>query len=344
LTSYIVTGASGFAGIHFLNSLIDLRETSEYICPVSFKHGGHKERFASILKPDLLNRIEIIETDLAKERIKSIVSESLPHTIVNFASESHVDRSITSPDAFFDNNIQLMINVLEFARNSKSRLIHISTDEVYGEIPIGSTNFEWERNFMPSNPYSASKVAQEALIISYCRTFNVDVTIMNFTNLIGEGQNQEKFIPRAISRILNGKVINIDTDKSGLVGSRKYLDVRVMSKAVMKILKLDSSYLRETFDVATSVPLKFHVPGIKETTNEEIIQFIAKKLNKEPLLTKNPSPRQGYDLRYDLTTSRMMKLGFDSSFDLYDRLAEVVDFTLQNPFWLEKNHPDNSDC
>jgi len=325
----LLTGASGFAGAHMLNYLLTQTEC-EIVCPVTYEHGGHRDRIPALVQPNLMKRVSIIELDLAKNRIPINAVTSDVQLIINFASESHVDRSILNPIDFSLNNTNLMINLLEYARQlPQIKFVHISTDEVYGAIPVGELNREWERPHLPSNPYSASKSAQEALAIAYYKTYKIPIAIVNSTNMIGETQNQEKFLPKVINRIQNDIPINIDTDTFGNIGTRKYVHVWDVAHAVWLStaeLMHEKNYL--------GIPLKFHISGAKEVTNLELVEIVGRKLGKQPIITISPSPRPGYDLRYELTTEKLSSLGWRESASIEDRVFEIVDWTLKNPDWL----------
>ena len=200
--SILLTGASGFAGSHMLKCLLK-NTTSHIFCPVTYRHGGSENRIKSIVSSESAEKYTVFECDLAKENLNDFDFLSGVSLIINFASESHVDRSITEPRNFMSNNINLMINLLEFSRlkNRNLQFIHVSTDEVYGALDKSFSNTEWSRPHLPSNPYSASKSAQESLVVSYYKTFDLNISIINSTNILGEGQNQEKYIPKVIRKI-----------------------------------------------------------------------------------------------------------------------------------------------
>jgi dTDP-glucose 4,6-dehydratase len=231
-----------------------------------------------------------------------------------------------------------MINLLEFARqsNPKMQFIHISTDEVYGALPFGETNSEWERIYAPSNPYSASKAAQETLAIAYFKTYQLPIAIINSTNMIGEAQNVEKFLPKAIFLLMHNLAVHVDTDNSGKIGSRKYVDVIDVARAVwMASLELQKPRGE------TELPLKYHVAGSRDVSNHELIDMIGKVLKQTPNVIIRPSPRPGYDLRYELSTDLIRNLGWAQEFLIEDRISEVVNWTINNPEWLLIDHAAN---
>ena len=325
----LLTGASGFAGAHMLRNLLE--KTNYYIyCPVTFLHGGSKQRILDLIPIDFVERYSLLEVDLAKSRV-GIESLEIDY-IVNFASESHVDNSIINPQPFVSNNINLIMNLLESVRESNTRIpfLHISTDEVYGEIKLGDDVKEWVSKLSPSNPYSASKAMQEELILSYQRTYGIRCCIFNITNMIGEAQNVEKFLPRALSRVINRETINIDTNTDGHIGSRKYVYVKDVADGILLIL---DKIGKGDISLETNVE-KFHISGASEFSNLDIVKIISECLNTEPVLTFNPSPRIGYDLRYDLNSQKIRSLGWRESQSVPSTVQQIVEWTLSKSHWM----------
>jgi len=331
--SILLTGASGFAGSHMLRCLLK-NTTSHIFCPVTYRHGGSEKRIKSIVSSDFTEKYTVFECDLAQENLNDFDFLSDVSLIINFASESHVDRSITEPRNFMSNNINLMINLLEFAR-LKSRdlqFIHVSTDEVYGALDKSFNNAEWTQPHLPSNPYSASKSAQESLVVSYYKTFDLNISIINSTNILGEGQNQEKYIPKVIRKILNYEDISVDTDVYGTMGSRKYVYAGDVADAVNLISKLQNN--SHKFASKKNLPERYHISGIDELSNLEIVEIISKILNIESKINIYPSPRPGYDLRYELSSNKLRDLGWVESKPISQRLKEIVEWTVSHPEWL----------
>jgi len=331
--SILLTGASGFAGSHMLKCLLK-NTTSHIFCPVTYRHGGSEKRIKSIVSSEFTGRYTVFECDLAKENLNDFGFLSSVSLIINFASESHVDRSITEPRNFMSNNINLMINLLEFSRlkNRDLQFIHVSTDEVYGALDKSFSNAEWSRPHLPSNPYSASKSAQESLVVSYYKTFDLNISIINSTNILGEGQNQEKYIPKVIRKIINHEEINVDTDIYGALGSRKYVYAGDVANAVNLISKLQIN--SSNSESKRSLPERFHISGIDEISNLEIVEIISKILNIKAKINIYPSPRPGYDLRYELSSNKLRDLGWIESKPIIQRLKEIVEWTVSHPEWL----------
>lgn len=322
----LLTGASGFVGAHMLKELLSV-DKYEIICPVTYKHGGNLGRIPALLEGKISTNYTLIELDLADvNSVEQLVDIDFD-VIINFASESHVDRSIKNPLVFFHNNIDLMINLLEISRIKRiNHFVHISTDEVYGSLPIGSINNEWQFPHRPSNPYSASKSSQESLAMAYCKTFNVPITIVNSTNLIGEAQNREKFLPKTISKMISGELIYIDTDDANKVGSRRYLYAGDLARAVHLIINNINSQ--------DTPPRKFHISGNEEYSNLDIVNLVGSLLDIKPNIENRISPRPGYDLRYELSSDKIRSFGWQESESIKHYVERILQWTLLNPEWL----------
>ena len=310
----LLTGASGFLGAHMLKFIMENTEARVY-CPVTYSHGGHPQRIKSLIEEKYMTRISVFEHDLAKLQLENSQFPKKVDQVINFASESHVDRSIHDPHSFVMNNVQLMINLLEFSRKfSISSFIHVSTDEVFGDFKNPTLNTEWSQPHLPSNPYSASKSAQESLAISYWRTYGLNISIANSTNIIGEAQNIEKFLPKVIGRILNGEMINIDTDVDGNMGSRKYLYAQDMVSAIWLIASNQTHAKRK------------------------LVELVGKALKVEPKIQLGVSPRFGYDLRYELDSSKIRTLGWEQKLSVEKAVEAICQWTLANQEWLSHDY------
>lgn len=284
MTKCLITGAFGFIGSHVLSYL--LRETDWKFTAISRSGAG--------LQP----RVTYVVHDL---------SEPIPDIgdfdyILNFASESQVEKSINDPVNFITNNVKSTINVLEYARKHKPQIvIQFSTDEVYGALG----HKEWDV-LLPSNPYAASKAAQEMIAISYWKTYGVPVVITNSNNIIGEGQRKENFIPKLIEYIKSGKEVPIYT-AHGKPGKRYWNPVNNVSDGIKFILGRTPVMYPES-----DRPDRYSLGGGKELDNLEMAQLIAKIL-KKPLkyqLVDAETIRPGYDESYAKTSSNLEKIGW----------------------------------
>ena len=253
--------------------------------------------------------------------------------IINVASESHVDRSITDPVPFVKNNVDLVLNILEFAREYKpKKFIQFSTDEVYGVAPEGINHKEWS-SIIPSNPYSASKASQEAIAISYWRTYDIPLIITNTMNLFGETQDPEKYIAKAIRQISRGEAITVHgtPDK---IGSRFYLHARNVADAIVFILKnVDPIKYTESVDI---LPERLNIVGDIELNNLQVVQKIANILGEELKykFTDFHATRPGHDRRYGLDGTKLRERGWKAPLDFDTSLEKYIKWTFEHPIWL----------
>lgn len=331
----LLSGIAGFAGSHILEHLL-VNTDYKIIGIASWKHKGTPERIEEVLKgdPTWRDRVEIITHDLVSplpERTKKRIG--VCDYILNVAAESHVDRSITDPVPFVKNNVDLALNMLEFAREYKPQLfLQFSTDEVYGVAPDGVNHAEWSP-IVPSNPYSASKACQEAIAISYWRTYDVPVVITNTMNLFGETQDPEKYMASAVRQIGKGEDITVHGTPER-IGSRYYLHARNMADAVLFIMnKLPATPYQEDF---TLVPDRYNIVGDIELNNLEVVQHIAEVLGKELSFkfVDFHKTRPGHDRRYALDGTKLKNLGWKAPLDFKTSLKRFVDWTLEHPLWL----------
>jgi len=330
----LLSGIGGFIGSHTLSHFL-LNTDWDIVGVASWTHRGIPER---ILENDhyqkYKERVTIITHDLTapfSNFTKSKIGKV--DYIVNIASESHVDRSISDPVSFVRNNVDLILMMLEFAREVKpKKFIQISTDECYGSAPEGVNHKEWSP-IIPSNPYAASKAAQEAIAISYWRTYGLPLIITNTMNNLGEFQDPEKFIPLIIKKVLTNEVVQIHGYPDGKrAGSRFYLHARNHADALLFLLKNHS--INQYPDVDR--PDRFNVVGEKEMDNLAMAQLIADIIGL-PLryeITDVHSSRPGHDTRYALSGEKIKQMGWSSPLKFEDSLQKTVKWYLEHKNWL----------
>lgn len=342
----LLTGASGFVGAHCLEHL--LRSTDwEILCPVSWRHKGVAERVAQVLgysEPatmdnldkhlDWRNRVTLIQHDLTAPFSEvAIAKMGRIDYIWNVASESHVDTSITDPRPFVENNVAIALTIAELCRRLRpDLLLQMSTDEVYGPAAPGQFHAEWD-TVKPSNPYSASKAAQEAILYSYWRTYAIPLVITNTMNIIGEMQDPEKFMPMVLRRVLAGEKVTIHATPEGISGSRCWLHARNLADAWLWITNnLDRLML--TYPRAHD-PQRLHIVG-DELTNLQLAELIASCVDRELhyVMENAHSQRPGHDIRYALDGSKIESLGWKPPVSLTESLRKTVEWTLGRPEWL----------
>lgn len=306
MTRVLITGADGFIGSGVLEYMME-KTTWDFVCICSWRHHGNPLN----IKPH--KRIEVITHDL---------TGNMPDIgdfdyILNLASESHVDRSIKEPVAFIENNVSSTLQVLEYARKHKPlAFIQFSTDEVYGAME----HEEWDV-LMPSNPYAASKAAQEMIAIAYWRTYGLPIVITNSNNIVGQRQNPEKFVPMIIGKINRDEEVVIHTAKDGKPGIRHWNPVQNVADALLFILS--GSPLIYNPEFSDKFPDRYSLPGGEELNNLQMAQLVAGIMHKELKyrLVDVEGIRPGYDEFYPRTDGRLSALGWTPPFTLKEGLA-----------------------
>jgi dTDP-glucose 4,6-dehydratase len=355
----LLTGASGFVGSHLLRHILTNTDW-DVVAPVSFRHKGLPARIASAIcdQPGWQERTEIVHWDMRSPAPASVERYSCD-VFMNVASESHVDRSIASPGEFIRNNTDLVINALELARAMQPRLfLQMSTDEVYGPAYGDSRHREWDP-VIPSNPYSASKAAQEAVCTSYWRTYGVPVVITNTMNIIGEMQDPEKFLPMIIRSLRDGRPVTVHTAPDGTPGSRFYLHARNLADAWVWLTRQYTQDPVETTTFAdpeprfteTGPPLysqgaqrpdRLHIVGEREVDNISLVRWVGQIMGLDSSVYDSlispvsfHASRPGHDLRYALDGGRMAALGWQAPVQFAKSLERTVHWYLDNPQWLD---------
>lgn len=316
----LLTGAAGFIGHHTIEHLL---ETTDWLLTslVTFRHRGDSARLQHLHS----DRFRWFYHDL-----QGPISEQLMEMIgpvdyvLNIASESHVDRSITDPRPFIENNVAVVLTMLEYARIAKpSIFIQISTDEVYGPADPGHAHIEGEPH-RPSNPYSASKSAQEAIAYSYWRTYGVPIVITNTMNNFGERQNPEKFIPMLMRQIKLGQTCTIHAQSYGNVwipGSRMYLHARNHADALRFLCERGEVSIYPAADLD-----RWNVVGEQEVDNLVMAQMIAAIMNR-PLryeFVDFHATRPGHDPRYALDGTKIRQAGWIAPIGFQESLKRSI--------------------
>jgi dTDP-glucose 4,6-dehydratase len=340
----MITGAGGFVAHHTLAHLLKNTDWN-FVATDSFRHVGISARLRAVFEelPEARHRVKVVVHDLATPIDKLTAKEfGQVNSIINMASQSHVDRSISNPRPFIENNVAIALTMFDFARtlDNLESFIQISTDEVYGPAKPGVFHSEWEV-LVPSNAYSASKMCQEGIATAYWRSYDLPMIITNTMNIFGERQNSEKFIPKAIGHIIKGisvpihaKVVNNNWD----AGSRYYLHARNQADALMFILK-NVAKAPHRYSDGLSRPHKFNVIGEVEISNDKLVTMIAEILGvtgKNILeYTDVENIRPGHDLRYALEGSKLRDMGWNQPVTFENSLKKTVLWSKDHSEWLE---------
>lgn len=342
----LITGGGGFVGAHTIMHL--LHNTDWDIVSIdSFRHMGKTDRITNMMRayPKYADRLTVMTHDLSvpfSDQFLYLLGDV--DYIINMASQSHVDRSITDPRDFFNNNTNLMWTMVEFARKNwkldkrngippkGKKFLHISTDEVYGPAPEGYDHIEGDYH-RPSNPYAASKAAMEDIGHASWRTYGIPYIQTNTMNIIGEMQDPEKLVPKAIKCAMTGYSMPIFADKNLAAGTRKYLHARNQADALLFILNNIEPTCYKKGDVAPEV---FNVVGDTEKSNLDmallVAQYTGKELNYD--LVDVYTARPGHDTRYSLNGTKLESLGWKAPMSFEETVKSTVEWTLRNPEWM----------
>lgn len=335
----LITGIGGSIGIHMFDHIM-LNTDWEVVGVDSYRHKGEFDRVAQTLgrNPGWDKRLYSITQDLTapltEGQIKRIGEIDY---IINLASLADVWDSVEDPKPFIRNNVELMLNVLELARVLKPKaFIHFSTDEVYGPAEKNGAWPEWSP-LVPSNPYSASKAAQEVIGISYWRTYGVPLIITNTMNNYGEMQGSSKYPVIIQNKINAGEKVVVHGTQEGDIGTRYYIHSRNVADAVLFILNNTTPYMHEACKV--DKPDRYNIVGTAQMDNLELAKTIArlmgKKLDYEVIDFHSQEP--GHDMHYGLDGTKLEKMGWKPPVDFETSLKKTIEWQERNKEWITRN-------
>lgn len=314
MTRILVTGGAGFIGSNFVRYMIDRYPQYEIIVMDCFTYAGHRTTLV-----DLMDHIELSSMSIDYEEGVDQAMKGCD-TVVHFAAESHVDRSISNPKLFLNTNILGTEVLLRAAKkHGVRRFHHISTDEVFGSLPLDGAAFNENSPYSPRSPYAASKAASDHLVRAYGETYGIPYTITNCSNNYGPYQTPEKAIPLFITNAIDGMKIPLYGD--GLC-VRDYLHVEDHCKAISLVLHYANS--GETFCVGGGEERN----GIQLST--EILKALGLRENRIEFVGDRP----GHDRKYAIDSTLInTKLGWTPSRTFEEGLAETVEWYVNNESW-----------
>lgn len=312
----LVCGGTGFIGSAFIKNIFHNNPNFEIINLDNLTIGSNLENLKDIknnpnykfLKDDIRN--ESVINDLVKDI----------DVVVNFAAESHVDRSIANPKPFIETNILGTYSLLEAIRKNDKKFIHVSTDEIYGDA-FGKSSFNEESQINPSNPYAATKAAADHLVASYYRTYGIHCITTRCTNNFGPNQFPEKLIPKTIIRSIKGLKVPLYGDGQQI---RSWIYVYDHIQAIESLISKGN---------AGQV---YNITAYEEITNKSIVEKILRILGKSNDMIQYVGDRPGHDKRYSIDCSKIQKeAGWKPIFSFDSALENTVKWYIDNQDWWE---------
>ncbi|AQQ65923.1 MULTISPECIES: dTDP-glucose 4,6-dehydratase [Bacillus] len=313
----LVTGGAGFIGSNFVRYMVKKYPEYNIVNLDSLTYAGNLENLKDI---EELSNYKFVKGDIAdRQFINQLFKEEKFDYVLNFAAESHVDRSITNPDIFIQTNIQGTQVLLDAAKNAEvKKYLQVSTDEVYGTL--GETGYFTEETPLASNsPYSSSKAGADLLVRAYHETFGLPVNITRCSNNYGPFHFPEKLIPLMIINALNDKQLPVYGDGLNV---RDWLHVEDHCQAIDLVL-----HKGKNGDV-------YNVGGNNERTNIEIVKTILKALDKPESLIKYVTDRPGHDRRYAIDATKLREeLGWSPKYNFDTGIGQTIKWYLENQDW-----------
>ena len=320
----LVTGGAGFIGANFIFYMLNRRPEDRVVCLDKLTYAGNPDTLTPAMDHP---RFRFVRGDICdRAAVNALFKEERPDVVVNFAAESHVDRSIEDPEVFLRTNILGTASLMDACRTyGISRFHQVSTDEVYGDLPLDRPDllFTEETPLHTSSPYSSSKAAADLLALSYHRTYGLPVTVSRCSNNYGPYQFPEKLIPLMISSALRDQPLPVYGQGRNV---RDWLYVEDHCKAIDLILRQG-----RTGEV-------YNVGGHNEMRNIDIVRLICRELGKPESLITYVEDRKGHDLRYAVDPEKIRReLGWAPETAFQDGIKQTIRWYLDNRGWWE--HP-----
>lgn len=309
----LVTGGAGFIGSEFVRQAV--KKGQKVVIIDNLTYAGDLERIREVKSKCIFHKVDICQ----KLKLDAVIKKERPHTIVHFAAETHVDRSIQDAEPFIQTNVKGTQNLIDCARKYKvKKFLHISTDEIYGESRRGS--FLESSAIRPKNPYSATKAAAEFLVNAAIRTYQFPAIIVRPANNYGPWQYPEKLIPVIILKALKNRKVPVYGKGKQI---REWLHVQDCANGIHIILKKGT--IGEAYNIGTYF----------ERDNLTTVKTILKLLGKPASLIQFVRDRPGHDFRYSVNCSKLKKLGWKPKITFAIGIKQTIQWYLEHLKWLE---------
>ncbi|MCL4265232.1 MAG: dTDP-glucose 4,6-dehydratase [Anaerolineae bacterium] len=318
MKNLMVTGGAGFIGANFVLYMQQKYPHYQIVVYDKLTYAGNLDNLRAVENDP---RYHFVQGDICDAAlVEQTVQEQEIDTIVNFAAETHVDRSIMNPDAFIQTSVYGTYVLLEAARKFKLRYHQIGTDEVYGHIPHGYSSKETD-NLAPRSPYAASKASADLLVNAYFITYDLPVTITRGSNNIGPYQYPEKVVPLFATNAIDHEPLPVYGDGRQM---REYQYVTDHCEAID--LVLHKGVLGETYNVGTAV----------EMENIEMIELLLQSLERPTSLIRYVKDREGHDRRYSMNVDKIRALGWEPNHTPHEAIIETARWYRDNEWWWRK--------
>jgi len=319
----LVTGGAGFIGSNFIHYMMEKHPDYRIICLDKLTYAGNLRNLESALNRE---NFRFIKGDICdRELVYKVFEEERPDIVVNFAAESHVDRSIEDPEIFLKTNIIGTQVLMDACRKYGIKRFHqVSTDEVYGDLPLDRPDLKFTEKspLKPSSPYSASKASADLLVMAYHRTYELPVTISRCSNNYGPYQFPEKLIPLMIINAIHDRPLPVYGDGRNV---RDWIHVKDHCEAIDLIIHEGKE--GEIYNIG----------GENERSNIEVVKMILKELGKPESLIKFVKDRPGHDRRYALDITKMKEeFGWSPKISFEEGLRSTIKWYLENRNWWEE--------
>jgi dTDP-glucose 4,6-dehydratase len=317
MKKYLITGGAGFIGSNYLHLVVNQYQDRQFYCMDNFTYAGNFKNIEGLMDKE---NFSLIVADISdKPTVDRFFEDLRFDVVINFAAESHVDRSISDASLFLKTNIIGTYNLLEASRRFGCSKFHqVSTDEVYGELELDRPDLKFTEinKLSPSSPYSASKTSADLFVMAYYRTYKLPITISRCSNNYGPYQFPEKLIPLMTLCAINGQKLPVDGNGLNV---RDWIHVYDHCTAIDIIL--DKGSIGEIYNIG----------GNEELNNISVVKKILNYLRKGYDLIEYVEDRKGHDLRYAIDSSKIESLGWVRQYNFEFGLSETIE-------WYKKNH------
>lgn len=319
MKNFMITGGAGFIGANFVHHMLEKYDDYRIVVFDKLTYAGNLDNLRPVENDA---RFAFVQGDICDaEAVAAAIEAHDIDTIVNFAAETHVDRSILDPDAFVQTSVYGTYVLLEAAKKYELERYHqISTDEVYGDIPEGYSSVESDP-LQPRSPYAASKASADLMVQAYHITYGLPITITRGSNNIGPYQYPEKVVPLFTTNAMDDKELPLYGDGRQ---KREYQFVRDHCEAVDLVLHRGN--IGEVYNIGTGV----------EVENVEMVEILLETLGKPRELIRHVTDRAGHDRRYSLNIGKILALGWEPNHSPQEAIAKTVEWYRDNEWWWRK--------